>query len=429
MIWIRRSEGVSLVVTTALVNGRVITPLRVLNDGVVVVRDGIIADVGDVNQVRLPAHAEVIDVQGSYVGPGFIDLHVHGFCGGDVMSGSLDDLGRMSRGLAMYGVTSFLPTTLSGSLDVLGDVIDCVQRAQTCIDYGARIRGLHLEGPYLNPEQPGAQNPKHIVNPDPADYLPWLDKYPCISRISAAPEIPGGLRLGTELRRRGIVASIAHSNASYAEVLEAIEHGYTHVTHIFSGMSGVRRMSAYRITGVIESTLLLDELTTEIIADGHHLPPSLMRLVLKSKGLDRVCLVSDAMSAAGLGPGEYNLGGLDVIVEDAVPDEFEVSTRQGNYVAKLPDRSAFASSVATMSQMIRNMVQLVGMQVHEAVQLATANPARMQGLDREVGRISQGMEADLTVFDDDIDIGLTMVGGRVVYRKTSDHAASCTCNA
>lgn len=416
-MWIRHSEGVSLVVATALVNGRIITPLRVLDDGAVLVRDGVIVDVGSAEQVHIPSDAQVIDVQGAYVSPGFIDLHVHGFCGGDVMSGSLDDLDKMCRGLARYGVTSFLPTTLSGSLDSLGYVIDCVERAQTRLIDGARIRGLHLEGPYLNPEQPGAQNPRYIVGPDPTDYIPLLDKYCCIRRVSAAPEIAGGLRLGRELRKRGIVASIAHSNATYTQVLEAIENGYTHVTHIFSAMSGIRRMNAYRIPGVIESTLLLDGLTTEIIADGHHLPPSLIRLVLKNKGLDRVCVVSDAMSAAGMGPGEYSLGGLDVIVEDAVPEEFEVSTRQGNYVAKLPDRSAFASSVTTMSQMIRNMVQLVGIQVNEAVQLATANPARMQGLDHQIGRIARGMEADLVVFDDDIDIMLTMVGGRVIYRR------------
>jgi N-acetylglucosamine-6-phosphate deacetylase len=405
---------------TALVNGRIITPLRIVDNGVVISRDDMIVDVGPAGQVIVPADAQVIDVEGAYISPGFVDLHVHGFWGGDVMSGSLDDLEKMCRGLAKCGVTSFLPTTLSGDVDRLNDAIRCVQQAQSYIEDGARIRGVHLEGPYLNPEQRGAQNLKHIVEPDPADYVPLFNEYSCIKRVSAAPEIPGGLRLGRELRRRGIVASIAHSNATYTQVLEAIENGYTHVTHIFSGMSGMQRVSAYRVAGVVESTMLLDELTTEIIADGHHLPPSLIKLVLKSKGLDRVCLVTDAMSAAGLGPGEYNLGGLKVVVEDAVPGVFEVPMRDGNYVAKLPDRSAFASSVATMNQMLKNMIELVGLQVNEAVQLATINPARMQSLDHEIGRVARNMKADLTVFDEDINILLTMVNGRVVYRRRLD---------
>jgi N-acetylglucosamine-6-phosphate deacetylase len=406
--------------TTALVNGRIVTPLRIVDNGVVVSRDDVIVDVGPAGQVYVPVDAQVIDVEGAYISPGFIDLHVHGFWGGDVMSGSLDDLEKMCHGLAKCGVTSFLPTTLSGDMDRLDKVIRSVQQAQSCIKDGATIRGVHLEGPYLNPEQQGAQNPKYIVEPDPADYIPLFNKYSCIRRVSAAPEIPGGLRLGRELRERGIVASIAHSNATYTQVIEAIENGYAHATHIFSGMSGVQRVSAYRVAGVVESTLLLDELTTEIIADGHHLPPSLIKLVLKSKGLQRVCLVTDAMSAAGLGPGEYNLGGLRVVVEDAVPDVFEIPKRKGNCVAKLIDRSAFASSVATMNQMLRNMIELVGLQVNEAVQLATINPARMQGLDHEIGRVARSMKADLTVFDEDIRVLLTMVNGRVVYRRRLD---------
>ncbi|HBT17205.1 MAG TPA: hypothetical protein DEB05_09655 [Firmicutes bacterium] len=285
------------------------------------------------------------------------------------------------------------------------------------VNGGAKLIGLHLEGPYLNLKQVGAQNPKYIIRPNPADYLPLFTEYSCIKRVSAAPEIPGGMKLGRELKKRGIIPSIAHSNAVYQEVLAAIENGYTHATHIFSGMSSVQRVEAYRVTGVLESVLLLDELTTEIIADGHHLPPSLIRLVLKSKGLDRVCLVTDAMSAAGLGPGDYNLGGLEVVVEDLVPEIFEIKTQKGNYVAKLSDRSAFASSVATMDRMIRNMVEFVGLNLPEAVRLATINPARMQKLDHQVGVIAKGMKADLTVFNTEVDILLTMVDGQVVYKN------------
>ena len=225
--------------------------------------------------------------------------------------------------------------------------------------------------------------------------------------------------MGQELRRRGIVASIGHSSATYQEVLEAIEAGYTHVTHIFSGMSGLRRIEAYRVSGVIESALQLNELTVEMIADGHHLPPSLMQLVLHSKGLEKVCLVTDSMLAAGLGPGNYNLGGLEVIVEADIPKVFEIPTNEHNYVAKLTDRSSFASSVATMNQLVRNMVKIIGLRVSDAVKLVTLNPARMQKIDRMHGMIARSLKADLTVFDHDINILMTMVDGKILYQNNS----------
>jgi N-acetylglucosamine-6-phosphate deacetylase len=359
----------------------------------------------------------VVDVQEAYISPGFIDLHLHGAWGGDVMAGTDSDLARMASGLVKGGVTAFMPTTLSGSLPDITRAVEKIQQAMESKPDGAKIIGAHLEGPYFSQLQRGAQNPKYIINPDPKDYLPILDRFPEIKRVSAAPELPGALQLGRELKKRGIIASIAHSNASYQEVLQAVENGYSHVTHIFSGMSGVRRVDAYRITGVIESALLLDELTTEMIADGHHLPPSLLKLVLKVKGLDKVCLVTDSMAAAGLGPGNYKLGGLDTIVEADIPDAFEIPTQQHNYVAKLTDHSAFASSVATMDQLVRNMVKLVGLSIPEAVKLATFNPAKMQKMDGEIGIIGVGKKADLTVFDNEINIMMTMVDGKIVYKK------------
>jgi N-acetylglucosamine-6-phosphate deacetylase len=289
-----------------------------------------------------------------------------------------------------------------------------VQRFSEGEQPGAKLLGVHMEGPYFSMEQKGAQNPEFIIAPKPEQYLPLLDKYTCIRTVSAAPELPGALELGQELRRRGIVASIAHSDATYQEVLAAVENGYTHATHIYSGMSTVQRVSAYRVAGVVESVLLLDELSTEMIADGHHLPPSLMKLVLKAKGLDNVCVVTDSMAAAGLGAGQYNLGGLDVVVEAEIPSVFEIPTEKTNYVAKLTDRSAFAASVATMDQLIRNLVKHVGLGVLDAVKLATANPARMQRLD-SMGVLTKGMQADLVAFDKDINIKLTMVDGTVKF--------------
>lgn len=400
-----------------LANGKIITPFREICPGAILIEGDGIREVGPLGTVEIPRDCRVIDVKGSWIAPGFIDLHLHGAWGGDVMSASPDDLKKIQEGLVKGGVTAFLPSTLSAPLPQIVRAAEAVEEAMKKEVKGAKILGVHLEGPYFSLEQKGAQNPDHIILPRPEDYLPILERFPCVIRITAAPEIPGGLELGQELRRRGIVAAIGHSNATYQEVLRAVESGYSHVTHVFSGMSTIRRVSAYRVSGVVEATLLLDELTTEMIADGHHLPPSLMKLVLKCKGMDRVCLVTDAMQAAGLGPGRYSLGGLDVIVESEIPHVFEVRSQEGNYVAKLSDRSAFASSVATMDQLLRVAVKHIGLPVPEAVKLITLNPARMQKIAHERGMLAKGMKADITVFDDDLHIQLTIVEGKIAYQK------------
>lgn len=404
-----------------LTKGTLITPIREISNGTVVIRNGLIEDYGPTLEIRIPEEALVFNLQGAYLSPGFIDLHLHGAWGGDVMSGSSKNILAMAEGLVKNGVTSFLPTTLSGSLPQIEKAVESIEHVFKSNTSGARILGAHLEGPYFNMRQKGAQNPEHIINPRPENYLPLLDKYQCIKRVSAAPELPGGLELGRELKRRGIVASIAHSDATYSDVIQAVEAGYSHVTHIFSGMSSVQRIEAYRVSGVLESALLLDELTTEMIADGHHLPPSLMKLVLKTKGLDKVCLVTDSMVAAGLGPGDFELGGLKVIIEAQIPKVFEIPTQAKNYVAKLTDRSAFASSVATMDQLVRNMVRFTGLSVLDTVKLVTGNPARMQRIDHETGSIAKGLRADLVAFDQDIEIKLTMVGGKIVYQKDGSY--------
>jgi N-acetylglucosamine-6-phosphate deacetylase len=257
----------------------------------------------------------------------------------------------------------------------------------------------------------------YLKLPNPGEYNDLLNKFSCIKRVSAAPELPGALELGQELRRRGILAAIGHSNATYQQVLKAIEVGFSHVTHIYSGMSSVRRIQAYRFAGVLEAALLLDQLTTEMIADGHHLPPSLMRLVLKVKGTERVCAVTDAIAAAGLGPGRYRLGGLDVVVEDEVPEEYEIQLGKGNCVAKLVDRSAFAGSAALMNMLVRNLANFVGLPLIEAVKMATWTPARILGISHERGLLAPGMKADLVVFDDNFDVHMTIVEGKVVFAR------------
>jgi len=368
-------------------NAKIITPMRVIDNGVLIVNNDEIFYVGLGNKIKIPKNARIIDVGGKYLTPGFIDIHLHG--GG--------------------GATS--------PMDDIIKAIEVIELAKGRALPGAQVLGAHIEGPYFSMEQKGAQNPEFIKNPKPEEYLKILDGYDCILRVSAAPELKGALELGQELRRRGIVASIAHTNATYQDILAAVDAGYTHVTHMYSGMSGLKRINAYRISGVIESTLLLDELTTEVIADGHHLPPSLLKLIIKTKGLDKVSVITDAMSAAGLGPGKYSIGGLDAVIEANVAEEFEIPEKEGNYVAKLLTRDSFAGSVATIDKCVRNMVKLVGLSIQDAVKMATIDPAKVIGVEKEKGSLVEGKDADLVLLDREVSVTMTVVGGRIVYEK------------
>lgn len=391
--------------------------MRIIDNGVLIVNHGKISYVGPDDEIEIPENAKITDVAGGYLAPGFIDIHLHGGGGADVMDITEEAIEKISVTHARGGSTSIIPTTLTAPIDDIMKAVEVLEVAQKRTLPGAQVLGVHIEGPYFSIEQKGAQNSQYLKNPKPEEYLELLNKYSCILRFSAAPELEGGLQLGRELKKRGIVASIAHTNATYQEMLAAVDAGYTHVTHMYSGMSGLKRINAYRISGVIESTLLLDELTTEVIADGHHLPPSLMKLIIKTKGIDRVSVITDAISAAGLGPGECSVGGLDAVVEANVAEEFEIPEQERNYVAKLLTRDAFAGSVATIDRCVKNMVKLLGLSIQDAVKMASINPARVIGVDDRKGSLTEGKDADIIILDEDINVAMTMVKGRIVYRK------------
>ncbi len=401
-----------------LAGATTLTPFREIDDSSVIIEGPYISWVGRAEGGR-PRGCHEIDLGGLFVAPGFIDLHVHGGGGYDVMEGTVDALEAIAISHARGGTTGLLGTTLTAPVEEIGRALQAVEEASE-LDAsaltGARVLGAHVEGPYFHPEQVGAQNPAHLRNPDVSEFESLLSPSQAVKRVSLAPELPGALELARALAARNILVSIAHSNATYQQVVNAVEAGFSHVTHIYSGMSSIRRVNAYRVAGVLEAALLLDELTTEVIADGHHLPPSLLRLVLKVKGSDRVCAVTDAIAAAGLGPGEYELGGLRVIVEDVVAEDYEVRLREGDCVAKLADRSAFAGSAATMNRVVGNLVRLAGLPLSEAVKMATWNPARIMGIAAERGVLAPGRVADVVAFDHDLNVKLTMVEGRIVFQ-------------
>lgn len=390
-----------------IVNGILITPYRSIRNGTLVLENGIIRGVHE-GSVEVP-DATVLDAGGHYVAPGFIDIHIHGGGGYDFMDGTEAAFLKAAELHARYGTTAMVPTTLTAEKEDLLITLDNYERARQHNQQGATFLGIHLEGPYFALSQRGAQDPRYIRKPDPAEYEEILAHSASIVRWSAAPELEGAIPFGRRLREKGIIAAVAHTDAVYEEVLEAYENGYSLVTHLYSAMSGVTRRNAYRYAGVIESAFLLD-MDVEIIADGIHLPPPLLKLVYKIKGADRIALITDAMRAAGMPAGESTLGslknGLKVLVEDGV--------------AKLPDRTAFAGSVATTNRLVRNMVELAEVALVDAVRMASTTPARIMGVANQKGTLAPGMDADLVIFDEHITIQTTLIGGKIVYNRPLD---------
>ena len=387
-IWIRNAK---LVMATGIIEGSVVVQGRKI--------EKVIRGSGVETNVR-----EVIDAGGLYLSPGFIDVHTHGAGGSDFMDGTLSGIYNACRTHLMHGTTSIVPTTLTGSRESLLSVIRLFNQTEPEKDGCPEIIGLHLEGPYFSPQQKGAQNPKYHRNPEPAEYRNVLANTKKICRWSYAVELPGSGEFLRELRDQGIVSSLAHSDADCRQVFEAYENGLSALTHFYSCMSGVTRKNAYRTAGTIEAGYLLDDLYVEVIADGCHLPAELLSLIYKIKGPERICLVTDSMRAAGMPDGEYILGkesdGIVCVKEDGV--------------AKLPDRSAFAGSVATADQLVRNFRKMTGVALYQAVKMASLTPARFLHIEDRKGSICEGKDADLLLFDEDIHVKKIMLRGKWV---------------
>ena len=366
----------------------------------IIVENGRILDVAE--HVPFAPEDRVIRGSGLYLCPGFVDIHVHGGGGFSAMSGKAEDVIAMANAHARHGTTSILPTTLAAPIPILRAAVQGIRRAAE-LPCDADILGAHLEGPCLSPAQTGAQSPDDLKIPAETDLTPLLDAWPGgVRMMGAAPELPGALALGDQLMGRGIVASIAHSNATYDQVEEALDHGYCDVTHLYSSCSGMIRVHSYRVPGVIEAGLNLDALTVQVIADGKHLPLSLLQLIYRCKGAEKIELITDGLEfAAGNlleGTVYRQLNGVETVYEDGV--------------MKLLSRESFAGSVATMHRCVRTMAQ-AGVPLIQAVRMASENPARRIGAARK-GRIAPGMDADLLLMDENLDLKWVMAGGRVI---------------
>jgi len=380
------------------INGKIIQPDGVLEGYCLTVESGRITGL---YRDEGKHEGNIIDACGSYISPGFIDIHVHGGGEGDFMDRDVQSVEKIIAVHTAHGTTGIYPTTLTCPEEEMYQAIEVITDYKNLGLKGAEILGIHIEGPYLNVAQKGAQDSKYLKVPKKEEYGRLLDYSKLIKRMTFAPELEGGMELGRELRERGIVASIGHSEAEYEDVVKAFEIGVRHVTHLYSGMQGVHRVKGFRRLGIVECAYLLDEMTVEIIADGCHLPIELLKLIYKIKGAERIALVTDAMRAAGRTEGESVLGSMEngqkVILKDGV--------------AFMPDFECFAGSIATMDRLVRNMYRGAGVEIHNAVKMATETPASIMGCSGRKGSLEIGKDADVIIFDDDINIKYVMTRG------------------
>ena len=348
-----------------------------------------------------------VDCGGYYISAGFIDIHQHGGGGSDYMDGSPEDYLNATDAHLAHGTTSVMPTLLSASKEDILHAVNNYKIAKNDPRIKSNLIGIHVEGPYISAAQSGAQKPEHIRCFDESEYKEIYDASEGhIKRWSVAPEVEGAESFAEFANKNGIALSIAHSNADADTVRRAYGWGFRHITHLYSCMSTITRKGGFRSAGVLEAAFLLDGMNVEIIADGCHLPHDLLTYVAKFKKNQNIALITDAMRAAGQDVSESFLGSvtdpLPVIIEDGV--------------AKLTDRSAFGGSIATADRLVRNMLAC-GVSLPEAIAMITVNPLQMMGLALKKGELRQGYDADICVFDKDINIKTVICNGEIVVSK------------
>ncbi len=385
---------------TKITGGRVVLDNGIFDSLNVYIKDEKICAVTEENL----AFDREIDAKGRYISPGFIEIHSHGAGGCDFLDGTAEAFLTAAEKHLKHGVTTLIPTATSSEIEATIEIQKIYEEACEKNTIGADMPGLHLEGPYFAYGQRGAQDPRYLRDPSPEEYEKILDACKSVLRWSVAPELPGAIEMGKALQKRGILPAVGHSDAEWDDMEKAFDAGFTHVTHLYSGMSTVHRKNAYRYIGVVESAYLIDDMTVEIIADGKHLPAELLKFVYKFKGPDKIALITDSMRGADMPDGESMLGhyknGLPCIIEEGV--------------AKLPDRTAFAGSVATFDRLVRNMINMAQVPVHEAVKMATKTPAKIMNF-KDRGTLAPGLRADIILFNDHIDISFAMVNGKILF--------------
>lgn len=386
----------SLIQNVRIVDGGSIT------DGCILVEDGRIEAILPCGAAA--ADAQPIDGGGLYASAGFIDLHVHGGAGHDFMDGTMDAFRASCDQHLAHGVTTMLPTLSTGPEPLFRRAIDNLRIARGERAQLQCLPGVHIEGQYIAEERSGGMDGRNIRTPNPAEYIPLIDYADGdIARWSIAPELPGGFAFGDYCTARGIVLSVAHSNATYAEVREAMGHGFCHLTHFYSDMNTVTRKNGFRVMGAIEAGYDLPGLWIEVISDGCHLPPELLGYIYRHIGAERMHLVSDCIRAAGLEGPIVDVGEagrqLQGILEDGV--------------VKFLDRSAFHGSIAQGDMLVRAAHCAAGIPLTDCIRMMAENPAKILGLSGK-GRLLPGYDADIVLFDEQVRARSVYYRGRLV---------------
>ncbi len=376
------------------VNGRILTPKGWL-DGGSIVTDG--------NRIRCVSNidlhvvgAEIIDVNGGYIVPGGIDMHTHGGGGRDFIEGCEDAFREAVSAHLKHGTTSIYPTLSSSTIPTIEAACNVCEKLMA--EENSPVLGLHIEGSYINPKEAGAQNPVLIKAPVIYEYETLLSKYKCIKRWDEAPELPGSVRFIKTCNMHGVLTALTCTRATYKDVVEAHKAGMTHAAHFYNAMPVVYKEHEFKVPGTVESVYAMQDMTVEVIADGLHVPPVMLKVVHKIKGVERMALITDSLAYAA-SEGDVSAEPR-VIMEDGV--------------CKLADRSALAGSIATMDTLIRTCIQKANIPMEDTFRMASETPAKIMGVFDRKGSIEEGKDADIIVFDKDINLTYVMQMGNEV---------------
>lgn len=382
----------------ALIGGKIVTPFRVVKNGTLVIEDGIISELGRISDVLIPEGCRLIDVSGKTVAPGFVDLLVHGGGGVGFADEEPDSIERASNYFLRHGSTTLLASLFAKPEE---ELLADLTRVADYIDGhpDSNVYGIHMEGPFLNPALKGAMNEEYLWKPTVEGWeLLWEASRGKIKIMTIAPELPGSIDVMRAAARKGVVLSIGHSMATYDEIELAIDNGAAHVTHIFNAMKPFH----HRNPGVILGSLLRNELKIELIADTLHVHPAVMELLLKLKGANGIILITDSIRAGGMHEGEYEFADQKVFMKE-----------QKAYLAD----GTLAGSTLTLNKAVKNMIQTANAKETDAFRMASLNGAKVLNIENKKGILAAGKEADIIVLNDDYEVEMTILKGKIAYEK------------
>lgn len=378
---------------TQIINGQILTPQGWLKDGSVLINDGKILEI--TNSDLAVIGATVIDAKGMFIVPGFVSMHCHGGGGHDFTEGTTEAFKEATAAHLKHGSTTIFPTLSSTTFENIR------LAAATCDqlmaeDADTTIMGLHIEGPYLNENMAGTQWKEFLKNPDPEEYKALVESTKCIKRWDISPELPGAHDFARYMTSKGILTAITHTEAEYQEIKDAFAAGFTHAAHFYNAMPGFHKRREYKYEGTVESVYLMDDMSVEVIADGVHLPATILKLVYKVKGVEKTCLVTDSLKFAGY-TGE-TINDPNYVIE--------------NGVCKWADRQTLAGSIATADVLVQTMVKKAGIPLEDAVRMASETPARLTGIADSKGTLEKGKDADIVILDNDVNVRCVFTKGK-----------------